>query len=421
VALFDFESHSQACSTNSSTKEQLIMNGNLTLKANRVCSILVIAACGAFILDSAFADDSKYTVSTLASFGGSSSGGNSVNNLGYVAGYSNQADNLSRHAVVWRNNPNHTLVDLGTFGGPNSSVTWNVKNNRGLIAGIAQTDIPDPLGEAWSSAAFFPGPNNVGFICLGFIYKDGEMRALPTLGGNNGFAAGANNLGEVVGWAENTCHDPLCVPPQVLQFRPVIYGPHENQIRELPLFPGDTSGAATAINNHHVAVGISGICDQAVGRYTAIHAVVWNNGTVTDIGNLGAEFWNTPTAINQHGVVVGFAGDPAFPEGDILHAFSWTRSGGLVALPALPGHVDSEAYGVNDDGTVVGVSCDSEFIDCRGVRWDGPAVTDLNTEKQVEFTDRLETAKDIDNQGEITGRAISDAGVRTAYLAVPND
>ena len=69
------------------------------------------------------------------------------------------------------------------------------------------------------------------------------MRALPTLGGNNGFATGANNRGEVVGWAENTCHDPLCVPPQVLQFRPVIYGPGENQIRELPLIAGDSSKA----------------------------------------------------------------------------------------------------------------------------------------------------------------------------------
>jgi uncharacterized membrane protein len=247
------------------------------------------------------------------------------------------------------------------------------------------------------------------------------MRALPTLGGNNGFAAGANNYNEVVGWSENTCHDSLCVPPQVLQFRPVIYGPHANQIRELPLFPGDTSGAATVINDRHVAAGISGICDQAVGRYTAKHAVVWSGGTVIDIGNLGAEFWNTPTAINRQGTVVGFAGDPAYPEGDILHAFVWTSSGGIVALPALPGHVDSEAYGVNDDGTVVGRSCDSAFIDCRGVRWDGTVVTDLNTEKQPEFTDRLEGAKDINNRGEITGRAISDAGVRTAYLAVPND
>src|SRR5207247_7505167 len=68
----------------------------------------------------------------------------------------------------------------------------------------------------------------------------------------------------------------------------------------------------------------SDLCDQAIGRHTAKHAVLWENGGVTDIGDLGAAWWNTPTAINQGGDVVGFAGDPAFPEGDILHAFIWT-------------------------------------------------------------------------------------------------
>ena len=37
------------------------------------------------------------------------------------------------------------------------------------------------------------------------------MRALPTLGGNNGFAAGDNNLGQIAGWAETTTHDPTCI------------------------------------------------------------------------------------------------------------------------------------------------------------------------------------------------------------------
>ena len=385
--------------------------------------IALIGAAFSFGLISAFGEDPpEYTVTSLASFGGISSAGNSVNNRGFVAGYSNLSDNLSRHAIVWRNDESHTLIDLGTLGGPNSSVTWNVKNDRGFVVGIAQTDVPDPLGELWSSAFFYPGPNNFGFANRGFIWKSGRgMRALPTLGGTHGFAAGANNHEEVAGWAENTCHDPLCVPPQVLQFRPVIWGPRVNQIRELPLIPGDSSGAATAINDQDIAVGISGICDQAVGRYTAIHAVVWQQGTVTDIGNLGAEFWNTPTAINAAGTVVGFAGDPAFPEGDILHAFVWTQSDGIQSLPPLLGHVDSEAYGINDEGIVVGVSCDSDFADCRGVRWDDGVVTDLNSLKQPEFTDRVETAKDINNESEITGRSISATSVRTAYLATPND
>ena len=77
---------------------------------------------------------------------------------------------------------------------------------------------------------------------------------------------------------------PTVAAPQVLQFRPAVWtlGPPD-QIQDLPLIPGDSSGAATAINDNGQIVGISGICDQAVGRHTAKHAVLWENGTVTDI------------------------------------------------------------------------------------------------------------------------------------------
>ncbi|PYK72870.1 MAG: hypothetical protein DME44_03160, partial [Verrucomicrobia bacterium] len=212
----------------------------------------------------------QYNVSTLPSLGGTSSGGNSINDLSWVAGYSRLPDR-NRHATLWRNS---ALTDLGTLGGPNSSVTWNVKNTAGIIVGISQTADPQLLGESWSSAAFYSTPNNVGYINLGFVWKQGQMRGLPNFaGGNNGFATGANNLGQVVGWAENGGHDPTCCCTQVLQFRPAMWtlGPPD-QIHDLPLIPGDTSGAATAINDNGQIVGISGICDQAVGRHTAKHA-----------------------------------------------------------------------------------------------------------------------------------------------------
>jgi probable HAF family extracellular repeat protein len=369
----------------------------------------------------------QYQVSNLDSLGGTSSGGNSINDQTWAAGYSGLPDNQSRHATLWRNGS--TAEDLGTLGGPNSSVAWNVKNTEGIIVGISQTAAPDPLGEAWSSAAFYGPPNNVGFINLGFVWEQGQMRGLPTfVGGNNGFATGANNLGQVVGWAENDVHDPTCVSPQVLQFRPAMWGlGPPDQIHELPLISGDTSGAATAINDNGQIVGISGICDQAVGRHTARHAVLWENGGVTDIGNLGAQWWNTPTAINQHGDVVGFDGDPAFVEGDILHAFIWTKDNGIKALKPLrgrvPEHVDSEAYGINEARQVVGVSCDADQVDCRAVIWDhGVYPTDLNDpDLKGGYSAHLETAKDINDSGEITGRAIIDpvTGARTAYLAVP--
>ena len=364
----------------------------------------------------------QYQVSDLPGLGGTSSGGNSINNQTWVAGYSRLTGDQTRHAALWRSG---LLSDLGTLGGPNSSVTWNVKNTEGVIVGISQTADPEPLGEFWSSAAFYGAPFNVGFINLGFVWEQNEMRGLPNFsGGNNGFATGANNLRQVVGWAENDIQDPTCVSPQVLQFRPATWslGPPD-QIQDLPLISGDTSGAATAINDNGQIVGISGICDQAIGRHTAKHAVLWENGGVTDLGNLGAQWWNTPTAINQRGDIIGFAGDPASVEGDIVHAFMWTKEDGIRHLKPLPRrtppHVDSEAYGINEARQVVGVSCDANFVDCRAVVWNhGNTPTDLNDLKGS-YAPRLESAKDINDNGEITGRAIDANSVRTAYLAVP--
>jgi probable HAF family extracellular repeat protein len=408
-----------------------------TQRASQFLFIGLIAVCCAATLAPVHAQRPEatkarlqYQVSTLPDFGGTSSGGNSINDQSWVAGYSRQPDR-NRHATLWRNS---LLSDLGTLGGLNSSVTWNVKNTAGIIVGISQTATPEPLGEWWSSFAFYSTPNNIGYINLGFVWQQslGQMRGLPNFpGGNNGFATGANNLGQVVGWAENGVHDPTCCTSgptchQVLQFLPAVWelGPPD-QIHDLPLISGDTSGAATAINDNGQIVGISGICDQAVGRHTAKHAVLWENGTVTDIyPNPPAPWWNTPTAINQRGDVVGFAGDPAFVEGDVLHAFMWTREDGIRQLKPLPNrtpkHVDSEAYGINEARQVVGVSCDADQVDCRAVIWDhGNTPTDLNDFKGS-YSGFLALAKDINNKGEITGRAIDPTtGSLIAYLAVP--
>ncbi len=403
-----------------------------TKRANKILFIVLVTVCCGAILPSLHAQKPEatrarlqYQVSDLPGLGGTSNGGNSINDQTWVAGYARLPDR-NRHAALWRNS---VLTDLDTLGGPNSSVTWNVKNIAGIIVGISQTADPEPLGEAWSSAAFYSTPNNVGYINLGFVWEDGQgpMRGLPNFpGGNNGFTTGANNLRQAVGWAENDVHDPTCVSPQVLQFRPALWalGPPD-QIQDLPLIPGDSSGAATAINDNGQIVGISGICDQAVGRHTAKHAVLWENGTVTDIyPNAPAPWWNTPTAINQRGDVVGFAGDPAFVEGDIVHAFLWTREDGIRQLKPLqrrvPAHVDSEAYGINERRQIVGISCDADFVDCRAVVWtNGTVPTDLN-ELKGSYSAHLESAKDINNNGEITGRSVDPiAGVLTAYLAVP--
>jgi probable HAF family extracellular repeat protein len=90
----------------------------------------------------------------------------------------------------------------------------------------------------------------------------------------------------------------------------------------------------------------------------------------------------------------------------------------MQPLGFLPGDVHSEAYGINERRQVVGLSCDADG-NCRAFVWESGVMQDLNDLKQPDFSARLETAKDINDNGEITGRAVDANNVRTAYLATP--
>jgi len=361
----------------------------------------------------------QYQLSYLDGLGGNSRS-NSINNRDWIAGFSLFTGNQKRHATLWRDG---SIFDLGTLGGPdrNSNVAWPVKNDKGIIAGISQTNTPEPNGERWSCSAFFGG--QFGYTCLGFVWQNDVMRRLlPLAGGNNSFATGADNTGHVVGWAENGVHDTTCVAPQVLQFRPVIWGTETDQIQELPLIQGDTSGAATAINNRGQVVGITGICDQAVGRHTAKHAVLWDNGTVIDIGNIGADLWITPMSINQHGDIVGFGATESDDiNGDFLRAFIWTRKGGIKRIDPLPlpGQVYSQANAINERGQVVGISCTVDGA-CLAFFWENEVIRNLNDLIAPGFNGVIINAQDINDQGQITGRAFDPGtGKIRAFLAVP--
>ena len=361
---------------------------------------------------------SRYTLTVLNSLGGASSLGASINNRGWVAGRSNLPGDQSRHATLWRGG---VLTDLETLGGPNSAVLWPVKNERGVITGITQTAEPDPRRETWSCGFFFPAATRVGYRCVGFRWQNGEMTALPTLGGTHGFATGTNNSLRTVGWAENLVVDSTCVAPQVLQFRAVIWGADGEIERELPpAVESDTSTAATAINDRGQVVGISGVCDQAVGRFSAIHMILWERGRFTVIPDFGGVAWNTPMAINQRGDVVGFANASAADADNFNpRAFLWRKHVGTQPLMALPGHVTTQATGVNDRGQIVGQSCD-ENGECRAVLWRGFRIVDLNELLRDKSSLLLTTANDIDDQGRITGQALdTGTGEFVAFVATP--
>src|SRR5436190_17313776 len=103
-----------------------------------------------------------------------------------------------------------------------------------------------------------------------------------------------------------------------------------------------------------------------------------------------------------------------------LRAFLWTRRDGIKDLGALPGDVHSEAHGINERRQVVGISCDAAGS-CRAFLWQNDVMTDLNTLVQAGYGDVLTNAQDINDLGEITGRAFDPvSGARPAFLAVPS-
>jgi probable HAF family extracellular repeat protein len=355
----------------------------------------------------------RYSIEVLPSLGGTSRG-NGISDHGLTAGYSNLPDGVTRHAVSWSG---AAITDLGTLGGPNSSVVWPGLTNAGTIVGIAEMAAIDPLGESWSCAAFFPSVTH--HVCRGFVDANGAMRPLPTLGGTHGFAAGINSEGQIVGWSETTVHDPTCSAPQVLQFRATLWDPGTLTPTELPPLEGDSTSAATAINARGQVVGISGDCGVAVGAFSARHAVLWDHGSITDLGNFGGEAWNTPMAINSAGDVVGFSDLSGDSDGNSReHAFLWTRADGIRDLGTLPGDLTSEASGINARRQIVGLSCGA--IACRAVLWQNGAIFPLDSLANTAKGDQLQTAQDINDAGQITGRIIqASTGRRLAFRATP--
>jgi probable HAF family extracellular repeat protein len=368
----------------------------------------------------------RYHVVKLPSLGGTQSRGMAINSQGWVAGWSNQADG-TRRAVLWKNG---TITNLQTLGGPSSAVPWIGLNDAGTVAGVSHTNREDPLDEDWACELVGFLPQTTDLICGGFVWEGGPMRELPTLGGNHGFAAGINSAGHIVGWAETPVHDETCSEQsaQKLQFRAVLWDPKDGsngkiKARELRPYPGDATSAATAINDNGQAVGISGDCDQAVGRYSAKHAVLWEkNGKVVEIPNLGGTTWHTGMDINLAGDVVGFSNpdEPGDEIGDfIARAFFWPYGGTIAKdLGTLEGDAFSQAFAINAQRQVVGVS----FGGAAGSRafiWEGEKMIDLNKLVDIE-PDVLQSAQDINDAGQITGRVRDAAtGEVLAFIATP--
>jgi len=323
-----------------------------------------------------------------------------------VAGKSNLNGDTALHAFLWRKG---LLTDLGTLGGPSSAASEGpMINNRDEVVGFSDTLTPDPNAENFC-AIFGDLPNP--YTCVPFVWRHGVMTALPLLGGNNGDASGINNRGQVVGVAETSRIDPIC---HVLDFEAVIWGPRKGEIQELPPLPGDTEAIAGAINDNGQAVGTSGNCSQG-----PIEAVLWQDGTPIDLGNLGGAVFNIAFDINNRGQVVGQS-DLA---GDITHhAFLW-QNGLMTDLGTILGLPVSLAQAINNKGQVVGFSQDLNSNNTVAWLWQNGVMTDLNTlVPGGGSTLFLFEALGINDRGQIAVAAFdANSGACCAFLMTPTN
>jgi probable HAF family extracellular repeat protein len=341
-----------------------------------------------------------------------------LNNQGWTLNMEQLLDpfsvSLSAHLVSGTDNITigELKLPLGTLGGPNSSINWNGINDPGQAVGMSETSVPDPNGE---DLCLF----GTHLTCLPFLWQNGVMSALPTLGGNNGQASAINNRGQIAGYAENGIADPTCQPgtENFMIDLPVVWTKVQGRIQAqpLPLYGMDTDGIAYGINDHGMAVGYSGTCTAAN------EAVVWQNGTAIPLPNLGTQY-GVAYAINDRGQIVGQAIDS---NGTPLAAI-WQNNTIASLGPLLSGDIASFATSINNRGQAVGSSFNSNngASWSRGLLWQNGVTTDLNTLFPASSHLFVISASNINESGQIAGMAVDMSGPHAgnivhAFLATP--
>lgn len=251
--------------------------------------------------------------------------------------------------------------------------------------------------------------------CLSFIWNNGIRTLIPTLGGNNGDVADIDGSGQLVlGFAETTFHDPTCIPPQVLGFEAFLWDRRTNNIQVLPPLAGDSITAAFDMNNNGEVAGTSGICTTGIAPSSATHAVIWRNGKPTDLGTLGGNTSNVAFAVNNHGQVVGIS---TLSDNATVHTFL-SQDGQMTDLGTLPGDTFSFVGNINDKGQAPIQSCDINF-NCRAAIWQDGVMTDMNTLIPADTPLYLVVADWVNSRGQIAGGAIDQNGDLVPFLATP--
>jgi probable HAF family extracellular repeat protein len=402
----------------------------------------------------------------------------------------------------------YTVVDLGTFGGPNSQQNpgRSLLNDGTAIGANADTPVPDPnapicFSDCYVSPAFewlhgqllnlgaLPGPNSSCAVWLSdnhlvagvsengvnqeagwqrteaVLWRNGSMIDLGALGGDQSSAAAVNDQGQVVGTALNGVTDPVpnnaglvgnanCdTPINTTEARAFLW--QNGVMHDLGTLGGPDAGA-NFINNRRQVAGQSftNATVNASTGYPTLDPFLWQNGKMQDLGTLGGTS-GMATWLTQSGLVIGtsdLAGDQthhafrfvgtlhdlgtlgganseameANDAGDIVgradfspsspyhHAYLW-RNGKMTDLGTVDGGPNSTAYGLNAHDQIVG-----EGSNDHAWLWQNGTIADLNTLIPPSSDINVVAAAAINDSGDIYGMGQTRNGDQHVILLVPN-
>jgi len=339
---------------------------------------------------------------------GYSSSSGWISSNGLIAGWSQNGDTDPTyfgvpviHGVLWKNG---AITDLGTLEGGYESAALAV-NSRGQVVGAADNGIAD--ASPLSSDLYGWGTQT-----RAFLWQNGAIQDLGTLGGSDAVALLVNERGQVAGVSYTDSNPSSYCAQQLGAYNTTGSFLWEmGEMTNLGSF-GGTCTFASDLNNNGEVVGLSTLPGDQFQ-----HAFLWKHGNLIELPNGIGGNNSAALALNEGGLAAGWA---SLPGDQQSHAALW-KNGAMTDLGSVDGDLCANGFSINSSGQVVGVSVPTcDFLGAtRAFLWENGSIADLNALIPSGSPLYLLAADTINDRGEIAGVGLDANFNAHAFLLMP--